>query len=166
MPEKKMFHVFEKYDGTTDLDEHLRSFVEAMTFYSLNDLVWCRVFSLSLKGEAFAWFHSLPLNTPDCFNTLRNLFGQQYASSRVQSLTYLTLMKIKQRKDETLKDFMDRYNKTVRQVKVVEFVLSSLITALRIGPFTNSLFSQPPKTIGELQERATEFIRIEEMRAF
>lgn len=61
-------------------------------------------------------------------------------------------MKIKQRKDDTLKDFMDSHNKTARQVKDMgkEFVLSSLTATLRVGPFAFSLFIQLPKTMGEL----------------
>lgn len=117
IPENKMLHAIEKYDGSTDPDEHLQSFVDTMVLYSLNGLVWCKVFSLSLKGEALGWFHSLTPGIIDGFGTLRNLFNQQYASSRVQSLTYLGLVNIRQRKQETLKDFKDQFNKIIHQVK-------------------------------------------------
>ncbi|XP_014490730.1 uncharacterized protein LOC106753435 [Vigna radiata var. radiata] len=122
----------EKYDGSTDPDEHLRSFVGAMTVYSTDNLVWCRVFSLSLKGEALAWFHSLEHKTIDGFGTLRNLFRQQYASIMAQELTYLALLKIRQ----------------------------------EAGSFADSLYAESSLTMGELQNRATKFICIEEMWAF
>lgn len=76
MPKKKMPPMFKKYDKSTDLDEHLRSFVNTMAFYSSSDLVLCRAFSLSLKGEALAWFNTLPPNTVDCFTTIRTLFNR------------------------------------------------------------------------------------------
>ncbi|WVY91884.1 hypothetical protein V8G54_037398 [Vigna mungo] len=79
----------EKYDGSGDPEEHLR------------------VFSLSIKGEALAWFHSLRPRTVDNFETLRNLFEQQFAFSKAQNLTYMELTKIMQRKDEGMRDFMD-----------------------------------------------------------
>lgn len=67
-----------------------------------------------------------------------------------------------------MKDFMERFNRIVRQVKDVErkFILSSLTTALRPRPFAESLYAEPLQTLGELQDRATKFIHIEEMCAF
>lgn len=79
---EKMPPMFEKYDRSGDPEEQLRSFMDAMAIYSLNDLVWCRVFSLSLKGESLAWFHSFRPHTIDDFCTLRNLFEQKFASNR------------------------------------------------------------------------------------
>ncbi|KOM37578.1 hypothetical protein LR48_Vigan03g096000 [Vigna angularis] len=60
--------MLDKYDGSTDPDDHLRTY--AMAFYSSNDLVMCKAFSLSLKREALAWYNTLPLNTVDCFATV------------------------------------------------------------------------------------------------
>lgn len=37
MPRKSTSPTFEKYNGSTDLVDHLRSFVNAMAFYSLSD---------------------------------------------------------------------------------------------------------------------------------
>lgn len=52
IPESKMLPSMEKYGGSSDPVKHLRSFVDAMAVYSSDELVWCRVFSLSLKEEA------------------------------------------------------------------------------------------------------------------
>ncbi|KOM41133.1 hypothetical protein LR48_Vigan04g133100 [Vigna angularis] len=51
MPERT-FPILERYDGSGDPEKHLRSFVDAMAIYSPSERVWCRVFSLSVKGEA------------------------------------------------------------------------------------------------------------------
>lgn len=53
-------------------------------------------------------------HTVDSFATLRRLFERQFAFDKTQNLTYMELTKIKQGKDEDLKDFMDRYNQTAR----------------------------------------------------
>lgn len=74
MPEKSTLPTFEKYDGSTDLDDHLRSSVNAMAFYSSSDPVMCRVFSPSLKGETLVWYNTLLPNTVDCFATIQSLF--------------------------------------------------------------------------------------------
>ncbi|BAU01189.1 hypothetical protein VIGAN_11037000 [Vigna angularis var. angularis] len=71
---ERAFLVLEKYDGSGDPEEHLRSFADAMTIYSPNENVWCRVFPLSIKGEALAWFHSLRPRTINDFATLRDMF--------------------------------------------------------------------------------------------
>lgn len=70
----------------------------AMAIYSPNEMVWCKVFLLSIRGEALAWFHSLCPRTIDNFEMLRNLFEQQFASSIAQNLTYMELTKLSRRK--------------------------------------------------------------------
>lgn len=94
----RMLPALEKYDGSEDPEEHLRSFADAMAIYSSSELVWCRVCSLSIKGNTLTWFYSLCLETIDSFGTLRNLFEQQFASSKVQNLTYMELTKSNKKK--------------------------------------------------------------------
>lgn len=96
IPENKMLPSMEMYGGSTDPIKHLRSFVDVMAMYSSDELVWCRVFSLSLKEEALDWFHSLQPRTINNFAMLRQLFSQQYTSNRVPGLTYTTLVRMKQ----------------------------------------------------------------------
>ncbi|WVZ20914.1 hypothetical protein V8G54_008236 [Vigna mungo] len=158
MPENKMLPTMEKYGGLTDPLKHLWSFVDAMVVYSSNELVWCRVFSLSLKDEA----------TIDGFATLRQLFSQQYASNRTQGLTYTALVRMRQGKEETRKMFMDRFNQIARRVRNVDqrFIVSALTTALKPGSFVDCLYVEEPQTMAELQNRLASFIQIEEGRAY
>ncbi|XP_017431860.1 uncharacterized protein LOC108339231 [Vigna angularis] len=95
------------------------------------------------------------------------MFERQFSAGRAHNLTYLELTNIKQEKGESLRDFMDRFNRTARQVRGVgkKFTISTLATALRPSPFADNLFTEPPLTLDELQERAARFIRIKEMRA-
>lgn len=95
MLQRKMPPTFKKYNRSTDPNEHLCSFVSTREFYSSSDLVWCRAFSLSLKGETLAWFNNLPPNMVDFFITIHTLFSRQYASSRAQSLTHMELINTK-----------------------------------------------------------------------
>lgn len=63
---------------------------------------------------------------------------------------------------------MDRFNRMIRQVRDVglKFILRSLTTTLKPRPLADSLFTEPPQTMGELQNRAARFVRVEDMRAF
>lgn len=42
----------EQYDGTTDPDEHLDTFLTYANLYTNDDTILCHVFPRSLKGEA------------------------------------------------------------------------------------------------------------------
>ncbi|XP_014515523.1 uncharacterized protein LOC106773338 [Vigna radiata var. radiata] len=167
MPENKVFPWVEKFGGTSDPVKHLRSSVDAMAVYSSDELVWCRVFSLSLRDEALDWFHSLPPRSIDGFVTLRHLFTQQYASNRSRGLTYTALVRMKQRREESLKEFMERFNRTARQVRNADqrLVVGTLTTALRPGPFVDYLYEEEPQSMDELQHKLAGFIRVEEGRA-
>ncbi|XP_022637925.1 uncharacterized protein LOC111241862 [Vigna radiata var. radiata] len=168
MPENKVFPWVEKYGGASDPVKHLRSFVDAMAVYSSDELVWCRVFSLSLKDEALDWFHSLPSRSIDGFVTLRQLSSQQYASNRSRGLTYTALVRMKQGREESLKGFMERFNRTAQQVRNVDqrLIVSALTTTLRPGPFVDYLYEEEPQSMGELQHRLAGFIRIKEGRSY
>ncbi|XP_047163915.1 uncharacterized protein LOC124833464 [Vigna umbellata] len=137
-----------------------------MAFYTDNDPVICRAFSLSLKDEALEWFHTLPRNSVDCFATIETLFRKQYATNRRPEMTAAELVNTKQEKDETLKAFMQRYNETARRVKDINhtFVISNLPSCLRPGYFAEQLYADPPASMEELQSTIAKFIRIEDLR--
>ncbi|XP_014506245.1 uncharacterized protein LOC106765998 [Vigna radiata var. radiata] len=168
MPENKVLPTMERYGGSTDPIKHLRSFIDAMAVYSSDEMVWCRVFSLSLKGEALDWFHSLLPQTIDSFATFRRLFSQQYISSKTPGMTYTTLMRMRQGREESLKGFMERFNRTARQVRNIDqrLIVSALTSALKPGPFVDYLYAEEPQNMAELQNKLTSFIRIEEGRAY
>ncbi|XP_047164522.1 uncharacterized protein LOC124833988 [Vigna umbellata] len=96
----------------------------------------------------------------------RDPLRRKFATNRRQEITPAELVNTKQEKDETLKAFMKRYNEVARRVKDVThtFIISNLPSCLRPGYFTEKLYARPRKTMDELQERAAEFIRMEEMR--
>ncbi|XP_017431854.1 uncharacterized protein LOC108339225 [Vigna angularis] len=165
MPEKAP-PTFDKYDGSTDQDDHMRAFVNAMVFYFNSDPVLCRAFSLSLRGEALKWYNTLPQNIVDCFATVQTLYERQYASSRIQEFTPAELVNTKQEKDESPKAFMKRYNETARRVRDINhtFIISYLPSCLKARYFSENLYAKLPRTMDELQERVAEFIRIEDIR--
>ncbi|XP_014503206.1 uncharacterized protein LOC106763546 [Vigna radiata var. radiata] len=155
------------YDGTTDPEAHVKSFINAMTFRTGCDAIWCRAFPLSLEGEALEWFDSLPNGTIGNFKSLSSLFKNQFAASRAQDATVIDLMNLKQGKEEPLKTFMDRFQRTVRQVKGLstKLALQHVMPGLRPGPFKDSICRNPPKTMEELRQRTADEIRVEDMKS-
>jgi len=60
----------DRYDGSTDPDEHMDAYATHMSLYTSDDAVLCRVFPTSLKGATLSWFTKLPPNSIDSFATL------------------------------------------------------------------------------------------------
>lgn len=76
------------------------------------------------------------------------------------------LVNIRQGRDETQRVFMQRYNEVVRRVKGVNhtFIISNLSNCLKPGYVAEHLYAEQPKTMEELQEKMTKFIRMEDLR--
>ena len=62
----------ERYDGTTDPDDHIDAFLTQINLLATNDATLCRVFPITLKGAASSWFRSLPEHSIDSFDTSLN----------------------------------------------------------------------------------------------
>ncbi|XP_014503276.1 uncharacterized protein LOC106763624 [Vigna radiata var. radiata] len=83
-------------------------------------------------------------------------------------MTYTALMRMRQGREESLKGFMERFNRTTRQVRNIDqrLIVNALTSTLRPGPFVDYLYAEEPQTMAELQHKLTSFIRIEEGRAY
>jgi len=77
----------------------------------------CKVFPTTFKEPTLKWFTSLPLYSIDCYNTLSTLFSTQFAGSYSHKVALLSLLNVRQEKDETLKAFIDKFNKVVLKIK-------------------------------------------------
>nr|KYP60821.1 hypothetical protein KK1_023235 [Cajanus cajan] len=65
----KPLHI-DRYDGTTDSDEHIDLYTTQINIYTNEDAILCRVFLTSLKGTALNWYTQLPVESIDSFGTL------------------------------------------------------------------------------------------------
>jgi len=70
LPEKWKGFNRDRYDGSTDPDEHMDAYTTHMSLYTSDDVVLCPVFATSLKGAALSWFTKLSPNSIDSFATL------------------------------------------------------------------------------------------------
>ncbi|XP_027932692.1 uncharacterized protein LOC114188288 [Vigna unguiculata] len=157
-----------QYDGTTDPEEHVDVFTTQAGLYTSDDAILCRVFLTSLKGPTLKWFTRLPPNSIDCFDMLVTRFGIQFATSKPHHLTSLALVNIRQEKGESLREFMERFGKISLNISNLnpEVAMHHLVTALKPGPFVDSLCKKPMSNLNELQTRATKFMQMEELKEF
>ena len=67
-----------------------------------------RLFSLSLSGSAFAWFTTLPANSKLYWADLEKQFHQFFFSG-ITELKLTDLTSLRQRNDESVADFIQRF---------------------------------------------------------
>nr|KYP32005.1 hypothetical protein KK1_047419 [Cajanus cajan] len=106
----------ENYDGSTDPEEHLNIFLTQATLSTQVDSALCRIFPTSLKGRALSWFMRLPSASIDSFSELSSQIALQFAMSKPYRTTSLALAGVHQEKKESLRSFMDRFNKISMEI--------------------------------------------------
>jgi len=168
LPERWKMPTFDKYDGTTNLDNHMRLFTHQMMFHAVSDPIWCRVFLTSLTGEAFEWFSELPPNNIDSFATLKARFSTQFAPLRPAILRVDNLVNIRLEDGESLRSYLDRYNRMLVKIKDLsdEIARHHFSYGLQPGVFADKISRKKPKTMEGMRERAAKFIQMEDMQEF
>jgi len=91
--------IFDNYDMTSNLDNHLHTFSNQMMFHVVGDLIWCRVFLFPNKTCPRMVLRVTP-NNIDCFDTLKAHFSIQFSLFKPATLTPTTLVNVRQDKDE------------------------------------------------------------------
>ncbi|OMO62054.1 Retrotransposon gag protein [Corchorus capsularis] len=137
----------EAYDGTSDPFDHLELFRTNMLIQGADD----------------------PLMSISSFKELGQSFLTHFISSRRAKKTSLGLMNIRQRPNESLRDYVTRFNAEALQVKDLDqsVAVAALMNGLRDDEFQFkfSLSKKPPKTLSELLLRAEKYINAEENMA-
>jgi len=160
LPKRWKMPTFDKYDGTMNPDNHMRVFTHLMMFHAVSDPIWCHVFSTSLTGEVLEWFSELPSNSIDSFATLKARFSTQFAPLRPAILTVDNLVNIRQEDGESLRSYLDRYNRMSVKIKDLndEIARHHFSYGLQPGVFADKISRKKPNTMEEMRERATKFI--------
>nr|KYP55415.1 hypothetical protein KK1_001627 [Cajanus cajan] len=132
---RKPFHL-DRYDGTTDSDEHINLYTTQVNLYTNEDAILCRVFPTSLKGVALNWYTQLPAESIDSFDTLVRQFTVQYATSRPHHITSAALASLRQSDDEPVRMFMQRFVSISVKIQNLnpEVALHAMLMALKPGP--------------------------------
>jgi hypothetical protein len=133
MPDKFKMPRIEKYDGSEDPQDHLEAFREHLILHGTPDEIACRAFPLTLKGVAKDWFTRLPPKSVGTFKELGRLFLTQFLATRKRKKNATCLLTMRQGKEESLKDFMLRFNKEKLEVDTPDdkTMLCALIQGVR-----------------------------------
>ena len=133
---------FAMFDGSSDPFDHMLHYNQAMTLNADNDHMLCKVFPASLQGPMLAWFHKLLPDSINSFNELWTVFVSQYLCLVRQRRNISSLQTIVKQEEETIWDFIKRFEQAVQQVEVynMDTVLQNFrISFMPSTPFFYSL---------------------------
>lgn len=115
------------------------------------------------SGVAQAWFRSLPPGSIYNFSDLVEQFRNHFISGRRRQKASVELMSVKQGKDESLRDYLTRFNKeaiTVSKSKP-DVVIMALQYGLRPGPFRDYLTKSKVETLAQAMHISDDYITLE-----
>jgi hypothetical protein len=165
LPEKFKVPDIKTYTGQEDPMEHLDNYRAHLELKGTPDEVACRAFPLTLSGNARDWYRRLPPKSIQSFDEFGKMFVTQFMAGVVRKKPAGTLMSIQQGRDESLKEFLQRFNQArlTTESLTEEFVHSALYQGIRKdGPLMADLARKPTRYLHEFMERADEFINQEE----
>ncbi|XP_022868526.1 uncharacterized protein LOC111388096 [Olea europaea var. sylvestris] len=124
----------------------------------------CKAFPQTLTNAARDWFSTLEPNSIASFSDLADKFSTFFVSSKRIRKMAASLMQLRQGQNETLREFMTRFNKERLQIPDLHITaaVSALTYAIKCEAFKMSLSKTPPRTVTNLLTRGEKYINMEE----
>ncbi|CAJ2636298.1 unnamed protein product [Trifolium pratense] len=155
------------YDGLTDPDEHIASVNATLNFLRVSGAIRCRIFPTTLRKGAMAWYHSLAPRSVISWMDLTDQFCRHFTASRKQPKTEAVLDAIFQADNESLRSFIERFNKEAVQVETTDDMKKYLLQrGLRPNSdFARAVGIEKPRTFSDLLLKSQAYIQYEEQQA-
>ncbi|KAI3828580.1 hypothetical protein L1987_02684 [Smallanthus sonchifolius] len=149
------------YDGTNDPEDHLQVFSGAVGVERWTNAECCHMFMQTLIGSARLWFSSLPERSIDSFDDLSQRFLANFTQLKKYTKDAAVLYQIKQKEDEGLRSFIERYKKEgLSYAGATERMrVSGFMNAVRPKQLIEDLNKNIPHTMDEALERAEAYLR-------
>ncbi|GAU50523.1 hypothetical protein TSUD_177730 [Trifolium subterraneum] len=154
----------DKYDGTTDPDEHVQSVETALDYRNLRGSIKCKLFPLSLVRGASTWWRNLLPGSIDSWEELCRTFTAHFTTSRRHPKTVASLKAIVQGPEESLRNYIERFNKVSVEVEATDKMkLYLLEEGLREGTkFQEAIGILEVQTLDAFFELAQRYIKYED----
>nr|KYP34617.1 hypothetical protein KK1_044410 [Cajanus cajan] len=127
----------EPFDGTQDPSQHLTNFRAQMLICGGSMEVRCKLFMGTLKKAALDWFSGLPDRSITDFDVFSRLFMAQFAANKKKPPITSDLFDLKQQREESLKDFLQRFNEIALRIASLDerMAVIAFQKGLRSGAF-------------------------------
>ncbi|XP_073121470.1 uncharacterized protein [Henckelia pumila] len=140
-----------EYDGSTDPKEHMGRFENAALLHQYSDGTKCRVFLSTLVKFSQQWFNMLKPGSIRSFEDFRVVFMHQFYSCKKYQKKYLSLFVMKKQDQETLRDFIQRFNGVVLEVPT---------------EVNSSTVKKPPPSYDDLLAREERYVNLEDAQRY
>ena len=166
LPAKFRMPQIESFDGAKDLVDHLNTYKNQMELHGYQDPIRCRVFSITLKGPALAWFNRLPPSSISSFRELSIAFVSHFIRARTYRKPSYHLLTIKQSSQESLRSYVQRFNAESLKVDIPDekFSITAFIAGLGVQSkdLMFSISKNPQASMAEVLTKAEKYINGEE----
>ncbi|GKC94485.1 reverse transcriptase domain-containing protein [Tanacetum coccineum] len=154
-PEYKMPTNIKLYDGTTDPEDHLGRFANAVNSGEWPMPVWCRIFQQTLDGPARGWFERLSANSIDEWADLRQAFTTRYSVRKACFKEPHEITKIIRRANESMSAFKERWTVEIGFIMGVPEIMkiSSFMDSLKCPELAKRFSDKAPTTVNEMMKR-------------
>ncbi|XP_020211215.1 uncharacterized protein LOC109796022 [Cajanus cajan] len=154
----------EPFDGTQDPSQHLTDFRAQMLICGGSMEVRCKLFMGTLKKAALDWFSGLPDRAITDFDVFSRLFMAQFAANKKKPPITSDLFDLKQQREESLKDFLQRFNEVALRIASLDEKMAVIAfqKGLRSGAFDIALERANCQTMSEVRAFALSHIKTEE----
>ncbi|XP_068319695.1 uncharacterized protein [Pyrus communis] len=166
-PRKFSMPHFTSFKGDEDPNKHLKHYQSAMILYRNNDDLMCKIFAITLQGEAHDWFYTLPPQFIRSFDELSLVFTKEYSSYRSIKKKSDHLFNVKKNPKESLRDYVKRFK--VKKAKIVGCNDSIAREAFQIGlladhPLFEKLIMKEDLTLADFFALAKKYALWDEAR--
>ncbi|XP_020207422.1 uncharacterized protein LOC109792422 [Cajanus cajan] len=124
----------------------------------------CKLFMGTLKKAALDWFSGLPDRSITNFDVFNRLFMAQFTANKKKPLITSDLFDLKQQHEESLKDFLQRFNEVALRITSLDerMAVIAFQKGLRSGTFDIALETTNCQTMSEVRAFALSHIKTEE----
>ncbi|XP_048443373.1 uncharacterized protein LOC125478797 [Pyrus x bretschneideri] len=116
---------FTSFKGDRDLERHLKHYQSTMILYRSKDALMCKIFAITLQGEAQDWFHTLPPRSIRSFNDLSLVFTKEYSSYHSIKKKSDHLFNVKKNPKKSLRDYVKRFKMEKAKIVVCDDSIAS-----------------------------------------
>ncbi|GJT38521.1 reverse transcriptase domain-containing protein [Tanacetum coccineum] len=149
------------YDGSEDLEDHLKIFQATAKTERWAMPTWCHMFNSTLTGNARVWFDDLLAESIDNYDDLKKAFLENYLQQKKCIKDPIEIHNIKQRVGESTEDFVRRYKLERRDVKGAPecMRISGFVHRITNPELIKRLHDKILKIVDEMMRVTTSFLR-------